>query len=44
MTSIKMEALKNLYAELNLSWTFLISLPNLFLSVSALPVTVQSFS
>ena len=40
MTSIKMEALKNLYAELNLSCTFLILQPNLFLSVFALLVTV----
>lgn len=35
-----MEALKNLYAELNLSCTFLILQPNLFLSVFAMPMTV----
>lgn len=39
MTSIKMEALKNLYAELNLSCTFLILQLNLFPSVFAVPMT-----
>lgn len=39
MTSIKMEALKNLYAELNLSCTFLILQLNLFPSVFAVPLT-----